>query len=66
MYLLTLAGEMVLTSGAALKFVTPKVGQKVGQKLLFLRHMTYTVLVRRKTKQYSSVLRPLCAIHTYF
>jgi hypothetical protein len=49
MHLLSLAGEMVLTPGAALKFVTPEVSQNYFFQ--FQHHMTYTLLVRRKIKQ---------------
>ena len=47
MYLLAPAGGVVLTLGVAFKFLTPGLA-----KIIFpvRRHMTLTVLVRRKTK----------------
>jgi hypothetical protein len=44
-----LAGEVCLTSDIALKIVTTKVSKK--SSFLILCHMTYTVLLRRKTRQ---------------
>jgi hypothetical protein len=49
MHLLSPAGEVILTPCVALKFITPVVSQN--HLYMFRRHMTYAVLMRRKTKQ---------------